>query len=241
MAKSSYSELLSLLANPDSEAGQSYSTARSLFNHAKRVYSTKEPFLFPPELGLTEPAHVDILRKANIATFASSLFGAGDVSLQDMNKYFLEIFVPEGGRLLKGQGSLFLDLKTQAFIASAHKDTDSQMYLVYHFFPDDLESQILAYRPGAKNMAPSETDFVKRALSRREILLKDIAMAEGVESLPNKYHWQAFLRDVLLYVNKNFDIITNQAVRPIPRISHGLSYITQAGRHGILILFRTRS
>ena len=205
LAKSTYQETIALINEPDSEAGQEYSTVRSLFEHTKRVYTTKTPFLSPADLDLLEPAQVDVLRKANLATFASGIFGTQEIGFSEMNEHFLEIFVPENGRLLKAQGSLFLELKTQAFIASMNTEDRSKTELLLGLFPDDIERRLLARRPGARNLAPSEQDFVKRAFSRRDILLGDINNSAALDALPDRYQWDDFLKDISTYINKKFE------------------------------------
>jgi hypothetical protein len=201
------------VSEPDSENGQAYATMRSLFDHTKKVYSSKKSFLSPTDLELTEPAQVDIIRKANLASFVSSIFGTQEIGFSELNDNFLDVFVPEGGRLLKQQGALFLELKTQAFIASMNNTERTRTELLYLLFPDNIEQQLLDRRPGTRQLAPSETDFVNRAGSRRDILLNDINSEEAMKALPDKYHWEDFLRDLSSYITKNFDTINNQQVR----------------------------
>ncbi|KAE8342260.1 hypothetical protein BDV24DRAFT_162499 [Aspergillus arachidicola] len=217
LAKSTYQDITSFVSEPDSENGQAYATMRSLFDHTKKVYSTKKSFLSATELELTESSQVDIIRKANLASFVSSIFGTQEIGFSELNDNFLDVFVPEGGRLLKVQGALFLELKTQAFIASMNNTERSRTELLYDLFPDDLEQRLLERRPGTRQLAPSETDFVNRAKSRRDILLNDINNEEAMKALPDKYHWEDFLRDLSSYVTKNFDTISNQQSKKITK------------------------
>ncbi|KAI1944972.1 TTAGGG repeat binding factor [Ophidiomyces ophidiicola] len=210
LARSSYQDITSIVSEPNSETGHAYATMRSLFDHTKKVYSMDGPFLSASKLGFATLSQVDIIRKANMATFASSIFGSQIVGFSELHDHFLEIFVPEGSRLLKGQGALFLELKTQAFIASTDRKDQPLSEMVHNLFPEDLGTQLLARRPGNKQLAPSETDFVKRAWSRRDILLKEIDDPELVTKLRGKYRWEDFLRDLCSYISKNFDSITSQ-------------------------------
>jgi hypothetical protein len=130
-----------------------------------------------------------------------------------LNEHFLDVFVPEGGRLLKVQAALYLELKTQAFIAAMNTKSRTRTQLLYELFPDDMEQRLLARRPGTRQLAPSETDFVNRLTSRRDILLNDINNEEALKALPDKYHWEDFLRDLSSYIAKNFDAINTQQVR----------------------------
>ncbi|OXV06704.1 hypothetical protein Egran_05529 [Elaphomyces granulatus] len=222
LAKSSYQDITSFVSEPESENGQAYATMRSLFDHTKRVYSTRKAFLSPMELDLTQPLQVDIIRKANLASFMSSIFGTQEIGFSELNDHFLDVFVAEGSRLLKVQGALFLELKTQAFIASMNNTERSRTELLYDLFPDDMEHRLLARRPGTRQLAPSEVDFVKRANSRREILLNDVNNEDAIKALPDKYHWEDFLRDLSTYISRNFDAI-NQSTKKATKTRYSTS------------------
>ncbi|KAJ5705680.1 hypothetical protein N7455_004835 [Penicillium solitum] len=210
LSKNTYQDLTAMVSEPDSENGQAYATMRSLFDHTKRVYTVKHSFLQPTDLEITDPSQIDVIRKANLASFVSSIFGSQEIGFADLNEHFLDVFVPEGGRLLKVQGALYLELKTQAFIAAMHNKSLTRTQLLYNLFPDDMEQRLLARRPGTRQLAPSETDFVNRLTSRRDILLNEINNEEALNALPDKYHWEDFLRDLSSYISKNFDAINTQ-------------------------------
>lgn len=223
LAKSSYQDITSFVSEPDSENGQAYATMRSLFDHTKRVYSTKQAFLSSTDLDLTEPSQIDIIRKANLASFVSSIFGSQEISFAELNDHFLDVFVPEGSRLLKVQGALFLELKTQAFIASLNNEERTRTEVLFELFPDDLEQTLLSKRSGTRQLAPSEADFVKRARSRRDIIFADINSEEAMKALPDKYHWEDFLRDLSSYISKNFEAINSQQSRKITKGRQSIS------------------
>lgn len=63
-----------MVSEPESENGQAYATMRSLFDHTKRVYTVKHAFLQTSDLEITDSSQVDIIRKANLASFVSSIF-----------------------------------------------------------------------------------------------------------------------------------------------------------------------
>lgn len=163
-------------------------------------------------MDLTEPTQVDIIRKANLASYVSSIFGSQEISFAELNDHFIDVFVPEGRGLLKVQGALFLELKTQAFIASLNNEERTRTEILLELFPDDLEQRLLSKRLGTRQLAPSEADFVKRARSRRDIIFADINNEEAMKALPDKYHWEDFLRDLSSYISKNFEAINNQQV-----------------------------
>ncbi|KAJ5939246.1 hypothetical protein N7466_002380 [Penicillium verhagenii] len=210
LSKNSYQDLTAMISEPDSENGQAYATMRSLFDHTKRVYSVKHSFLQFSDLEITDSSQIDVIRKANLASFVSSIFGSQEIGFAELNDHFLSVFMYEGGRLLKVQAALYLELKTQAFIAAMNNKSRTRTSLLYELFPDDMEQRLLDRRPGSKQLAPSEIDFVNRLASRRDHLLHDINNEEAMRSLPDKYQWEDFLRDLSSFISKNFDAINTQ-------------------------------
>lgn len=209
-----------MISEPDSENGQAYATMRSLFDHTKRVYSVKHSFLQLSDLEITDSSQVDVIRKANLASFVSSIFGSQEIGFAELNEHFLSVFMSDGGRLLKVQAALYLELKTQAFIAAMNNKSRTRTNLLYELFPDDMERRLLERRPGSKQLAPSETDFVNRLASRRDHLLHDINNEEAMKSLPDKYQWEDFLRDLSSFISKNFDTLNTQPVGFHPILYH---------------------
>ena len=216
LAKSTYQEVLTIATDPDSEAGQAYNTLKSLFDHTKKVYSIHEPFLLPGELGFTDPAHISTIRKANLATFVSSVFGSYDVGFYHLNEYFLDTFVGDSNKLLKSQAQLFLDLKTQAFISAQGYGQVDREKLLEDLFPADLEERLLARKAGSavvpRQLAPSETDFLQRARNRSKALAEESDSDDPITFLTQKYVWEDFLRDISAYVSRNFESLVGVPV-----------------------------
>ena len=214
MAKGSYQETLTIVTEPESAPGQAYATLKSLFDQTKKLYSQREPFLPAYDLNLRDHQHRNIIRKANLATFVSSIFGSQDVGFYHLNEYFLETFVQDGGRLLKSQGQLFLELKTQAYLSAMANGERSRVEILEDLFPDDLGDRLMSRRPHAKQLTPSELEFINRARNRCEMLLKEPDDEESMAALPDKYVWEDFLRDVSSYVSRNFeDLVAGQVGR----------------------------
>ena len=197
----------------DSEPGKTFETLKTLFNHAKRVYSQTVPFLDAYQLGLSENAHIDTIRKANMATFVISVFGSQDVGFYHLNEYFLDTFVADGHQLLKTPAELLLELKTQAYISAASNGGRSRERILEDLFPHDLEKQLMERRPDARQLSPSEKDFVQRAQNRRRVLSEEPDTEQAIKALPKKYVWADFLKDISTYVSKNFDTIASEPVR----------------------------
>lgn len=213
LGNSTYSEILTMVTDPESETGNHYATLMSLFNYTKKVYSLRDSFLNISALGLTGQGATDALRKSNLATYISSVFGSRHVGFYDLNEYFLDTFVADGNRLLKSQAGLFLDLKTQVYISAMSNGDRSREEVLEHLFPADLEERLLSRRQGAKQVAPSEAEFLQRARNRCKALLDEPNNDAAIAALPDKYVWEDFLRDVSSYVSKNFEMLVGVPVR----------------------------
>ncbi|KAL8698842.1 MAG: hypothetical protein Q9224_001665 [Gallowayella concinna] len=212
IAKSSYPEILNITSDTESEPGAAYSTLKSLFDHTKKVYSIGDPFLSPRQLGFVEREQIETIRKANLATFVSSVFGSQDVGFYHLDEFFLDTFLADGGRLLKNHAGLFLDLKTQAYISAITQGERSRTDILQDLFPNDMEQRLLDRRSGARQPAPGEIDFIQRATNRKIALLEEPLTVESIRELPEKYAWVDFLRDISAYVSKNFASIVGSSV-----------------------------
>jgi len=210
------SDLERLATDEESEESQAYSTRKSLFDQTKKVYSRDSPFLDAVAKQLFTPAHQDIIRKANRATFVSSILQSHDVSFFDLNEYFLEIFVPPGQRLLKWQGGIFLELKTQVYISALLNSDGGVVTLLDELFPPDLDERIMTRHPDTPSLAPSEQDFVERAKARKQYLQAEPADIAAM-TLPTRYDWQDFLKEFLGCISKNVDSLLNSNVRHVLR------------------------
>ncbi|KAF3936343.1 hypothetical protein ABW19_dt0210099 [Dactylella cylindrospora] len=204
-----YQDTLITVTQPDTDQGQAYATLKALFLQTKRVYST-DAFLSTDELKFQMPEHRNMVRKVNLATFISSLFGSTEVGFFHLNENFLHTFVPEGGRLLKNQGNLFLDLKTQAFISALDQAEKSKEQVLDDLFEQDIGGKLMDRRGGSKELIPSEVDFIGRVKNRRDTL--EIAPAD-VSVLRELYPWQNFLKEMILYVAKHKDSILAPTTR----------------------------
>lgn len=197
---------------PDTEPGLTFKTLKDLFTHTKKVYSQTEPFLDACALRLVDNAHIDTIRKANMATFVISILGSQDVGFYRLNEHFLNTFVANGHQLLKTQAEIFLELKTQAYISAVMNSQRGREAIIEDLFPNDLEKKLLERRPEAKQLSPSEKDFVQRTQNRRKALLEELDTVEAMRALSQKYIWADFLKEVSTYISKNFDTIANEPV-----------------------------
>lgn len=209
------------MRNSNDEDSQAYITLKNLFDQTRKVYSRDLPFIDAIAIQMFQPTQQEIIRKANIATFISSILGAHDVSFFHLNEYFLETFVPLGHRLLKWQGAIFLELKTQAYISALMNSDAAPERMLNDLFPHDLDSQILTRHPDAPSLSPSEQDFIDRCRSRRSYLLVDPSSRDAFSQLPKKYQWLDFLREFSSSVSKNVDSIISTPTRAHQQVFAG--------------------
>ncbi len=207
LSKGPHSETLNIVTRPDTEAGSVYRQLTVLFDQIKAVYEC-EAFLDADVLDLSAPEFRATIRKANLATFLSSVFGSVAVGFFHLNENFLHTFVPDGAKLLKAQGALYLDLKTQAYISAMGQGERSQEEILEDLFPEEVERH-LSQRKGGKALNAAELEFVARCKARREHL----ATTSESETLTEKYEWHTFLKDVAEYVARNHENITAQPAR----------------------------
>jgi hypothetical protein len=202
-----HSQIEGLMRNSDDEDSQAYNTLKNLFDQTRKVYARDTAFIDAIAIRLFQPTQQEIVRKANIATFISSILGAHDVPLFHLNKYFLETFVPLGHRLSKWQGAVFLELKTQAYISTLMNSGTAPDPMLDDLFPHDLDAQLLTRHPDAPSLSPSEQDFIDRCRSRRSYLLINPSQHDAFGQLAKRYPWADFVRESVLSVNKNVDSI----------------------------------
>ncbi|EXJ94360.1 hypothetical protein A1O1_02754 [Capronia coronata CBS 617.96] len=203
LARLTPSEALGLSNTPNSPSTREYAAMRSTFDQTRRMFNTGKPFLSSSDLGLRDLGQIEILRKANQAIFMSSVF-TGEIGLRDMDRMFLSVFVPDNGKLLKAQASIYLELKTQGFITAWRTGAAPPAVVMADLFGPDLDKAILARRPGTTALAPSEQDFLNRLSSRRDILLNHVKN-NTLDQLPFKYRWEDFSREVSSYLSKNIE------------------------------------
>ncbi|KAK6362261.1 TTAGGG repeat binding factor [Orbilia blumenaviensis] len=198
-----FMDTLVTVTQPETDQGQAYATLKALFFQTKRLYSS-EAFLSTDELRFQVPEHRNMIRQVNLATFVTSLFGSTEVGFFHLNRYFLSTFVPEGGRLLKNQGGLFLGLKTQAYISAIDTGEKTKEQLLDDLFEDDIAGKLTDRRGGSKELIPSEIEFLGRVKNRREQLER---APSDVPVLREIYPWQDWLREMIQYVTKHRESI----------------------------------
>lgn len=189
----------------DQDKGQAYSTVVSLFEQQKRLFTRDSKLMIDAsELPLQSTVFTRVIRKANLATFVMAIFRSTNIPFVELDESFLDIFMPPGSRLLKSEGALWLELKTQAFIAIMMNGGAKKDDILDKLFTRDrgLELAILRRRSEPTHLAPSEGDFISRAHTRRAYLSQDAHSVESLARLPQKYNWKDFLEEVASCVRR---------------------------------------
>lgn len=185
-----------------------FQTLVKLFKQIRMIYHTRSPLLSvhdvapglwfpnsPPPLILRghEAFIITAIRKANLLTFLLTSLNCLNYGFELLQSIFLDIFCPntntvgnnsleQSGKFLKSQAILYLDLKTQAYIAGLKEFQDEtneislekKQELLDLIFPSNLADILVQRRTGDSGditlLTPSEKDFVERCDRRRENL-----------------------------------------------------------------------
>ena len=192
--------------------------------------NTDNVFIPEASLGSKSSSNSSVLRRINLAQFIYGIFSQ-QISLDQLEPRFMEIFVPPNGRLLKPLGSLLLELKTQVLIRASN---GSEGDFLDRLFSNEVEKEILARRLSTTSLFPSERDFMRRLKSRRDILTSDISDSRAIE-LPERYKWDDFLYQLHVFVSKNIsslvpgkDSRSQTAGQPLPAKTNSLTFTAPA-------------
>lgn len=216
MSKATFPQIQDILRGSETEKSQAFTTLKDLFDQTRKVYSRGSTFIDAVGVQIFQPSQQEIIRKANVATFISGILGSHDISFYHLNEFFLETFVPLGHRLLKWQGAIYLELKTQAYISALRNSDGSPEAMLDELFPYDVDAQVLSRHPDAPSLSPSEQDFVDRSRSRKAYLLAEPSVEQALHELPRKYQWLDFVREFASAISKNIDSVMSSPARTQP-------------------------
>ncbi len=212
------------MAASQTGARQQWSILMTLFTETKKIYTDNFPFLSAQNLELSGKAEIHTIKKANLATFACSLFGGReDIGFEYLHDWFLETFSIDGTKLSKPQAQLFIDLKTQAYISAVTSDKASIVHrqrnpldILNALFPSDLDRYLLHRRSGATQLTAIERQFLEQVRVQRGTLLEKSSAGEGIDRLPSTYAWETFLSAIQSYIKNNFDELMGNIVSLLP-------------------------
>lgn len=212
IVKNTHAQLHSYLYDEQSEVGRAFRNLKFNFEQTRKLFehgSTDRelPFISSSQF---EPSHQDTLRKTNIATFILAVLDTSSVQLAQLHEQFIPTFVPYQQKLLKWQGTLLLELKTQAYIAALRQGQVDRS--LDDFFPTFAERPLLMRHPETPSLFPSERDFVDRCQARRQYLASERQTA-SVADLSVRYPWTDFVRDFIGLVGSNINGLLSLTAR----------------------------
>ncbi|ODV95938.1 hypothetical protein PACTADRAFT_22230, partial [Pachysolen tannophilus NRRL Y-2460] len=158
-------------------------------------YFLNESFLdvFCPGSSLDISKDINNLTQNSATTIKSSL------SVPSASKSNVVESMPSVGKLSKSQATLYLELKTQAYISAIETNERTKESILEDIFPKNLEIFLIKRKnPIEKYLTPSELEFISRCQTRKEKLLN----ATIDEDLSEKYDWLAFLKDFFEFSKK---------------------------------------
>lgn len=163
-----------LLADTGSEFRSDYDSLIRMFFPARQVFSDS-PLFFPDDLDITDSDDRETIRMSNLATIATSIFGANDVSLVDVHKHFFSIFIPEDGGYRQTLTDLLVNLKTQVLVDSLRETEDAGhvISLLDELFPINFEES-LKQRSGDVALNSDEEILTNRVRDRRDQLISTV-------------------------------------------------------------------
>ncbi|ODV91016.1 hypothetical protein CANCADRAFT_31808 [Tortispora caseinolytica NRRL Y-17796] len=169
-----------------------------------------------------DPNFIAALRRANLVTFVAAVLGISRIGFFDLNESFIDVFLGlYGGKLTKRLGLLYLELKTQAFIAARDQTPDNYESLLDELFPDRMGIEHISLSESfSRDLGSAESDFISQCQKRKEAL-KSLVEAEATKDhasedaakdaigkeLRTKYPWKDFVRIVLDMVSGNLQIL----------------------------------
>lgn len=156
------------------EGGKVYSSLRQTFMAVLKLFTEVTAFLSADDLDVHDPGDRETIQMANLASMCASFYGPGGPTMATAHDNFLKIMIPENGMITEDISDLYLDQKTQSFLAYANVMEDKESTrnsLMEKFFPLDLEAKLREYwKDSNLNLTKSAEEFVQPYTDRRNLL-----------------------------------------------------------------------
>lgn len=185
------------------EGGKVYSALRQTFMAVLKLFTDATAFLSADDLDIHDPGDRETIQMANLASMCASFYGPGGPTMATAHDNFLKIMIPENGMITEDISALYLDQKTQSFLAYANVMEDKESTrnsLMDKFFPLDLEEKLKGYWRES-NLTMSGDEFVKPYTDRRN-LLKAIGHDKEKRSKYLLFHNERFPKTGPNYSNR---------------------------------------
>lgn len=234
------------------EGGRVYSALRHTFMAVLKLFAEVTAFLSADDLDVHDPGDRETIQMANLASMCASFYGPGGPTMATAHDNFLKIMIPENGMITEDISDLYLDQKTQSFLAYANVMEDKESTrnsLMDKFFPLDLEAKLKEYwKDSNLSLTKSAEEFVQPYTDRRNLLRAvghdkekrsefSLATRTGkrvadmdAEGLEAKYQFATFLDNLSAFIRSNFDSILDYAE------SHGFEVPNEAGEEDLMLM-----
>lgn len=149
-----------------------YTALRETFMAVLKLFANATTFLSADDLDIHDPGDRETIQMANLASMCASFYGPGGPTMATAHDNFLKIMIPENGVITEEISALYLDQKTQSFLAYANVMEDKESTrnsLMDKFFPQDLEEKLKGYWRESNLSTPAD-EFVKPFTDRRNLL-----------------------------------------------------------------------
>jgi len=196
------------------EDREAFNTRRSLFYQTRKSFCKSSPFIEAGDIQMYTPAQQDILRRVNRATFVMSLIESHDIDFFELNRRFLEVFVPPSHTLTDWLGRLFIDLKTQTYISGVVHCGGDAALVTAELFPLSIEQELAARHPDTLSLNNAEVGFVADYHARCNDL-KYCFQSGLTHTLPDRYIWKDFLRDFATTMGTNLSYLLGTFPKPM--------------------------
>ncbi|KAI1117486.1 telomere repeat binding factor-domain-containing protein [Nemania sp. NC0429] len=201
-----------LASDVDSDIAKEYGVLRGAFDLQRRQLSHPREatcFLDAGKLGIKDQTR-EVIRIANLASACASIFGANEITLEEVNNHFLRIFIPEGRTLSNDAAEIYLGLKTQLFLAVLEGDLEkTKDQLLEELFVTDVENSLRAHHPDIP-LTISELDFIANSKTRKSMLSAASAPTRSIQDLSKQFTYEAFLDTLSTFLNDNISSIQAQ-------------------------------
>ncbi|KAG8162509.1 hypothetical protein KVR01_008274 [Diaporthe batatas] len=224
-----------IIRDARTEGGKVYVALRATFMATLKLFTDSTAFLNADDLDIHDPGDRETIQMANLANMCASFYGPGGPTMATAHDYFLNIMIPENGMITEDISALYLDQKTQSFLAYANVMEDKESTrnsLMDKFFPKELEGKLRAYyRESDLNISGiNEDEFVRPFTDRRNLLKAVGHDKEKRRQLEAKYQFATFLDNLSAFIRSNFESIVDYAE------GHGFEIPNEPGEEEALLL-----
>lgn len=201
-----------------------FHTCRNLFEQTRKVYSDSL-LLRADDLGISLPQQTEVIALANRATLILDIFGAGEISPDELHDGLLENFP-------KRPSSAFLDvlveIKTQLFLSCLLNNKEPQEHALHSLFVLSGEGILYCIEDNV-----AKTSLFDKCCARKEVLASTPHADRA--ALLARYPWSSLLQSITTFLRKDataelLDIVDHDRYNGHPTQAHNDAQMHQPGR-----------